>query len=148
MGVSMNDSTSKVPVPVRIADTDWQEFRAIHGRAAAEAVRRFIAWSLRRTGAVEPARPAEGTAACQLVPAALIDQFAAWYLRQPGAELPGRPGAKTTMHMFKIPRADWQEFHAFHGGKASEAIKMFIAWTLRRPGAELPLQVWPPDQDG
>ena len=146
MGVSMNDSM--VPVPVRIADTDWREFRAIHGRAAAEAVRQFIAWSLCRPGAAEPARPAEGTAACQLVPAAVIDQFAAWYLRQPGAELPRLPGAKTTMRMFKVPPADWQDFHEVHGGKASEAIKMFIAWALRRPGAELPLRVWPPDQDG
>ena len=134
------------PVPLRIADADWREFRAILGRAAAEAIRRFIAWQLHRPGVAEPTRPAAVADPRHLVPAEVIDQLLAWYMHQPGAELPRRPGGETDVKMIKVPRSDWEEFRDLHGGKASAAIKMFIAWYLHRPGAALPVR--PPDPDG
>lgn len=129
-------------VPLRIADLDWLQFRELHGRAAAEEIRGFIAWQLRRPGAGEPLRPEKSAAPeLPLLPDNVIAQFIAWYLRQPGAELPPRPGGETIAKMVRLPAADWQQFKELHGGKASEAVKMFIAWQLRRPGAQLPLRL-------
>jgi hypothetical protein len=133
-------------VPLRVADADWEEFRAVLGRGGPEAIRGFIAWQLRRPGAAEPSRPAVPAEPRHLVPDAVLDRLIAWYLRQPGAELPRRPGGGTEAKMVRLRRADWEEFRDLHGGKASEAVKMFIAWFLRRPGAELPLR--PPARDG
>jgi hypothetical protein len=131
-------------VPLRIPDTDWEQFRVLHGRGAAAAVRAFIAWSLHRPGAAAPARPAAADLpGVPLVPPEVIDQFTAWYLHQPGAELPRRPGGETASKMLRLPKADWTEFREWHGGKASEAIKQFIAWSLHRPGAQLPLRLPP-----
>lgn len=125
-------------VPVRIADADWEQYRALYGKDTATEVRDFIAWQLGRPGAAEPTRlPAESVPPVALAPAVLA-QLTAWYLRQPGAELPRRPGGETTPKMIRVPRTDWEEFRDLHGGKASEVIKMFIAWKLHRPGAELP----------
>jgi hypothetical protein len=134
-------------VPLRIADADWQEFRAALGRGAAAAIRQFVAWQLHRPGVAEPARPAAAAAGPrQLVPDAVIDQLVAWYLHQPGAELPRRPGGGTDAKGVRVPRGDWEEFRDLHAGKASEAIKIFIAWYLHRPAAELPVR--PPGPDG
>jgi hypothetical protein len=134
------------PVPLRIADADWQEFRAILDKDAAPAIRQFIAWQLHRPGVAEPTRPAAVTDPRQVVPPEVVDQLIAWYLRQPGAELPRRPGGGTDGKMVKLPRTDWEEFRDLHDGKASAAIKMFIAWYLHRPGAELPMQPPLPDR--
>jgi hypothetical protein len=129
-------------VPLRVDDLDWAQFREMHGRAAAAAVRDFIAWQLHRPGAAEPQRPAEsGVPPLPPLPDELIGRFTAWYRRQPGAELPRRPGGQTSAKMVWLPAADWQQFRELHGGKASEAVKMFIAWQLRRPGAQLPVRV-------
>lgn len=129
-------------VPLRIADPDWAQFRELHGRAAAEAVRDFIAWQLHRPGTAEPERPAESAVpAPPPLPDGVIEQFTAWYMRQPGAELPRRPGGETSAKMIRLPAADWQQFRELHGGKASEAVKMFIAWQLHRPGAQLPVRL-------
>jgi len=133
-----------IQVPLRIPDMDWKQFRAVHGRDAAAAVREFIAWSLHRPGAGEPARPGKaGLPSLSLVPDEVIEQFTAWYLHQPGAELPRRPGGVTAAKMIRLPGADWEEFRALHGGKASEAVKQFIAWSLHRPGARLPVRLPP-----
>jgi hypothetical protein len=136
------DGAGMTQVALRIPDTDWEQFRAVHGRGAAEAIRAFIAWQLHRPGAAEPARPdASAAAGAPLVPAEVLGQLIAWYLRQPGAELPRRPGGETTAKMVRVPAGDWREFRAVHGGKASEAVKMFIAWSLHRPGAQLPVRL-------
>jgi hypothetical protein len=138
--VSMADAMQQVPL--RIEDTDWEQFRALHGRAAAEAIRGFIAWQLHRPGVPEPLRPArDAVPGPPLLPDAVIEQFTAWYRRQPGAELPARPGGETSAKNVRLPAADWQQFKELHGGKASEAVKMFIAWQLHRPGAQLPLRI-------
>jgi hypothetical protein len=146
MAVVAMDDTEMTPVPMRIPDADWRQFRAVHGREAAVAVRAFIAWQLHRPGAGEPARPDAPAAAGALpVPPEVLGQLIAWYLRQPGAELPRRPGGETTAKMIRVPAADWREFRELHGGKATEAVKMFIAWSLHRPGAQLPVRLPAPD---
>jgi hypothetical protein len=142
MGVTAMDDTEMTPVPMRIPDADWQQFRAVCGREAAARVRAFIAWQLHRPGAEEPARPdASEAAGAPPVPAEVLGQLIAWYLRQPGAELPRRPGGETVAKMIRVPAADWREFRELHGGKATEAVKMFIAWSLHRPGAQLPVRL-------
>jgi hypothetical protein len=135
-------------VPLRIADLDWSQFRELHGRGAAEAVRAFIAWQVHRPGAGEPQR-LEKSAVPEPPPPPddVIAQFTAWYRRQPGADLPRRPGGETSPKMIRLVADDWQEFQRLHGGKASEAVKMFIAWQLHRPGAQLPFRLPPADGD-
>jgi hypothetical protein len=123
---------------VRVPQADWDEFLKLHDRKASEAIRQFIAWSLRRPGADLPAGLPE-EAAAQVVPDEVIEQFAAWYLRQPGAQIPARPGGETKVRPIRVGAEDWGEFLELHGrNKASEAIRQFIAWSLRRPGAREP----------
>jgi hypothetical protein len=136
------DAAGMTQVPLRVADPDWEQFRELHGRGAAAAIRDFIAWQLHRPGAAEPRRPPEsGVPPLPPLPAGVVEQFTAWYRRQPGAELPRRPGGETTAKMIRVPASDWREFVALHGGKASEAVKMFIAWQLHRHGAQLPVRI-------
>jgi len=130
--------TEMTPVPMRIPDADWQQFRAAHGRDAAALVRAFIAWQLYRPGSAEPSRPPAGSV--PPVPPDVLGQLIAWYLRQPGAVLPRRPAGETAPKMIRVPAADWREFVGLHGGKATEAVKMYIAWSLHRPGALLPMR--------
>lgn len=142
----MDTAVGMTRVPLRIADPDWAQFRELHGRAAAAAIRDFIAWQLHRPGTAEPQRPPEsGVPGLPPLPDGVIDQFTAWYRRQPGAELPRRPGGETSAKMIWLRAGDWQEFRELHGGKASEAVKMFIAWQLHRPGAQLPVRLPAPD---
>jgi hypothetical protein len=140
------DDTEMTPVPMRIPDADWRQFRAVRGRDAAAAVRGFIAWQLHRPGCAEPSRPGAAIAdRASLVPPEVLGQLIAWYLRQPGAALPRRPGGETAAKMIRVPAADWREFRELHGGKATEAVKMYVAWSLHRPGAQLPVR--PPGPD-
>lgn len=132
-------------VPLRIGDDDWNDFGRLHGRARAAQVRGFIAWQLHRPGAPAPVRPPEREVPpLPPLPGKVVAQFTAWYRRQPGAELPARPSGETTARQVRVPREDWREFTAMHGGKASEAVRMFIAWQLHRPGARLPPRLPPP----
>lgn len=139
--------TELTPVPMRIPDADWQQFRAVRGRDVAAAVREFISWQLYRPGAGEPSRPG-APPDMPPVPPEVVGQLIAWYLRQPGATLPRRPGGETRAKMIRVPAGDWREFAELHGGKATEAVKMFIAWSLWRPGAQLPLRPPPVPADG
>lgn len=134
------------PVPMKIADADWAQFRALHGRGAAAEIRGFIAWQLHRPGAGEPSRPApEDVPGLPPLPQGIAEQLAAWYLRVPGAELPRRPGGETAAKGVRVDPDDWDEFVGLHGGKATEAVKRFIAWQLHRPGVMLPSRGPAPD---
>jgi hypothetical protein len=134
--------TAGVQVPLRVADADWEQFRAAHRRAAPSEIRNFIAWQLHRPGAAEPRQLAESDVPeLPPPPRDVVAQFTAWYWKLPGAEMPRRPGGETRAKTTRVPPGDWQAFVRLHGGKASEAVKMFIAWQLRRPGAELPVRI-------
>jgi hypothetical protein len=124
--------------PVRVSARDWRDFCAQHSGGGPDALREFIAWSLRRPGAELPAQLPDVPQ--QLVPDDAMAQFTAWYLRRPDAKLPARPDGAMPTVLVRVPDPDWQDFGKLYARAASGRIREFIAWSLHRPGAVAPVR--------